>query len=54
MINEIVQAIPAKDYKVYIYFVNGKIKLYDTLPLLEKGVFRKLYNSLFSSVKIQN
>ena len=31
----------------YIYFSVGKVKLYDVLPLLEKGVFQKLQDKDF-------
>ena len=39
---EVVQVIPTKDYKVYIYFADGKIKLFDARPLVGKGVFAAL------------
>lgn len=34
---EIVQAIPIKDYTVYLYYDDGKVRLYDAKPLVEKG-----------------
>lgn len=42
MFNQVIQVLPTKDYKVYIYFADGKIKLFDASRLVEKGVFRKL------------
>lgn len=36
---EIVQVVPNRDYTVYVYFVDGKIVLYDVKPYLQKGVF---------------
>jgi len=42
MFNQVIQVLPTKDYKVYVYFADGKIKLFDATSLVEKGVFRKL------------
>lgn len=42
MIPKIVQVVPTKNYKVYVYFEDGKIVLYDVSHLLEKGIFEKL------------
>lgn len=42
MIISVLQVYPTPDYKVYIYFSDGKVKLFDALPLIEKGVFRIL------------
>ncbi len=39
---EILQAIPAKDYKVYLYFDDGTIRLYDASELVTEGIFRQL------------
>ncbi len=40
---KIFQVIPATDYKVYVYFDDGKIKLYDASKVIEKGgVFDKI------------
>ena len=38
----IVQVVPHNDYTVSVYFVDGKIVLYDAKPKLERGVFKKL------------
>lgn len=42
MFNQVIQVIPTKDYKVYVYFADGKIKLFDASRLIERGVFKKL------------
>ena len=39
---EAIQVIPTKDYKVYIYFDDGRIKLFDASELVTNGVFRVL------------
>ena len=36
---EIVQVVPHDDYTVSVYFVDGKIVLYDVKPKLDRGVF---------------
>lgn len=47
MIVTILQVYPIENYKVYLYFSDGKIKLYDVSPLLDKGIFRKLQDKDF-------
>ena len=42
MFFDIVQVIPYDDYKVYVYFEDGKIVCFDMKPLLEKPVFHPL------------
>jgi len=44
---EVVQVIPTEDYKVYIYFDDGSIKLFDASSLLEKGEFQRLKDKKF-------
>ncbi|MDR2167830.1 MAG: DUF2442 domain-containing protein [Clostridiales bacterium] len=45
---EVLQVIPTEDYKVYIYFDDGTIRLYDASELVKFGVFRQLTeNGLF-------
>ena len=45
---EILQVIPTYDYKVYIYFDDGTIRLYDASELIKQGVFRQLqHDDLF-------
>lgn len=39
---EIVQVVPHPDYTVSVYFVDGKIVVYDVKPKLERGVFAAL------------
>ena len=39
---EVIQVIPTEDYKVYIYFDDGRVKLFDACDLIEQGVFRQL------------
>ena len=39
----VVQVIPRDDFKVYVYFSNGHIKLYDATKLISAGgVFKKI------------
>ncbi len=40
----VVQVLPRNDFKVYVYFSDGRIKLFDMAPLLGKGVFQKISN----------
>ncbi len=42
MMNTIIQVLPADDYKVYLYFVNGEVRLFDAKEIVGKGVFRIL------------
>lgn len=44
MFHRVVQVIPYEDYKVYVYFEDGKIVCYDASVLLEKRVFEPLKN----------
>ncbi len=38
------QVLPTDDYKVYLYYDNGEIKLYDCSWILkESGVFEKIH-----------
>jgi len=39
---EVLQVVPTADYKVYIYFDDGTIRLYDASSLVKKGVFKQL------------
>ena len=38
----ILQVYPTKNYTIYLYFNDGKVKLCNIKPFLEKGVFKKL------------
>jgi hypothetical protein len=42
MLHTVVQAKPTKDFKVYVYFDDGKIKLYDMTPFLNQGGFKQI------------
>lgn len=52
----IVQVVPHRDYTVSVYFVDGKIVVYDVKPKLESGVFRALQDMDFfmDQCKIMN
>jgi len=47
MFHKVVQVIPFSDYKVYVYFEDGKIVCYDAKPLLEKKIFEPLKDMAF-------
>lgn len=36
------EVIPTEDYKVYLYFDDGSIKLYDAEDIIDKGIFKIL------------
>ena len=42
MLQKVIQVYPQHDFTVYVYFENGKIKLFDMKPLLQKGIFQKI------------
>jgi hypothetical protein len=42
MLPTVIQVKPTQDFKVYVYFCDGKIKLFDMTPHLGKGVFRQI------------
>lgn len=42
MFHKVIQVFPTNDFKVYIYFEDGKIKLFDASKLVTKGTFKKL------------
>lgn len=44
MFHKVVQVVPTEDYKVYVYFEDGKIVCYDAKSLLDKKVFEPLRN----------
>lgn len=41
---EVIQVIPTENYKVYIYFDDGSIKLFDASDVINKGVFKQIKN----------
>ena len=40
----VIQVIPRSDFKVYVFFSDGKIKLYDANHLVGRGVFNQISN----------
>lgn len=42
----IYQVVPTNDYKVYVCFDNGVIKLYDAMPLIKKGGIFEVLNDI--------
>ncbi len=42
MFHRIVQVYPTDDYKVYLYFTDGKVRLFDAKGLVTQGVFQQL------------
>ena len=43
MIKKVVQVKPTKDFKIYVYFEDGAIRLYDVKPHIEQGgVFKQI------------
>jgi hypothetical protein len=40
----ILQVYPTDDFKVYLYFEDGRIKMFDASELKENGIFQKLRN----------
>ncbi|MBS1960559.1 MAG: DUF2442 domain-containing protein [Bdellovibrionales bacterium] len=44
MLHSVIQVKPTLDFKVYVYFDDGKIKLYDMNPLIGQGIFKQLSN----------
>lgn len=39
---EVIQVIPTDDFKVYVYFDDGSIKLYDASEDIKHGIFTRL------------
>ena len=39
---EVVQVRPTDDFKVFVYFDDGSIKLYNASELIQQGIFTKL------------
>ena len=42
MLKKVIQSKPNPDFTVHVYFADGKIKLFDMKPFLNKGVFQKI------------
>jgi hypothetical protein len=52
---EVTSVSPLKDFSLRYSFTTGEEMLYNMLPLLEKGNFRRLRNpKVFDSVSIQD
>lgn len=53
---EVIQVIPTEDYRVYIYFDDGSIKLFDAKNLVGQGVFAPLIDreKFLGSCKVLN
>jgi len=41
------EVVPRKDYSLLLTFADGEKRLYDALPLLEKGIYAPLKNLPF-------
>ena len=41
---KVIQVIPTQNYEVYIYFIDGKVKLFNAKELIKKGIFKQLQN----------
>lgn len=42
MFHKIIQVYPTEDFRVYLYFADGKIKLFDAKELVKQGIFQIL------------
>lgn len=42
MFHKVIQVYPTNDYCVYLYFADGKVKIFNAKNLIQKGVFRQL------------
>lgn len=42
MFHKVIQVIPTPDYKVYLYFDDGRIKLFDASDIIQQGIFRQI------------
>lgn len=46
MMHKVLQVVPTDDHKVYLYFSDGKIKLFNGQDLVTKGVFQDLKDKM--------
>ncbi len=51
-IPEVIQVKPTCDFKVYVYFSDGAIKMYDVKPIIDRGGFFSQIASLDSFKKL--
>ena len=42
MTPDVIQVIPTKEFRVYVYFADGKIKLFDMSSYVGQGVFKQI------------
>lgn len=42
ILRKVIQVLPKTDFKVYVYFDDGKIKLYDMSSVIGNGVFKQI------------
>jgi hypothetical protein len=42
MLKKVIQVKPNSDFTVYVYFSDGKIKLYDMNPMITQGIFLQI------------
>lgn len=47
MTRAILQVYPQPDYKVYLYFATGEVRLFDVRPLVGHGIFAPLSDPEF-------
>ncbi len=49
----IIKVEPLEEYKLKLYFTNNEIKIFDTNPYLNKGIFKELKNfEIFKQVRV--
>lgn len=44
IVRTVVQVVPREDFTVFVYFDDGRIKLFDMSPHMGKGVFQPISN----------
>ena len=50
---KVLQVVPTDDYKVYVYFNDGSVRLFDVKPLIKHGtVFEPLFDIEFFKSKL--
>ena len=46
MFHKVIQVYPTEDYRVYLYFTDGKVKLFDAKELVIQGIFQQLKDAV--------
>ena len=46
MFHKVIQVYPTEDYRVYLYFTDGKVKLFDAKELVIRGIFQQLKDAV--------